>query len=107
MRKNNPHSRKSFEKGQAKDKKFKRYSTQLKIIFHYLQEYTATASMVARDTGIPQKCITRRKRDLEKQGRLYEVENKYCEVTGRRAWYLTTNSDLFPEVEPSKTGSNE
>lgn len=94
--------KKSFEKGQRQDKDFKRYATQLKTIFHYLQNHTATASMVAKATGIPQKSICRYKRNLEKEGLLYEVEKKLCKATNFRAWYLTTNPELFPEVEPSK-----
>lgn len=37
-------------------------TTQLKTAFHYLQNHTATASMVAESTGIPQKSICRYKR---------------------------------------------
>ncbi|MGO3812986.1 hypothetical protein [Mesonia sp.] len=100
--KNNHSSKKSFEKGQAKDKDFKRYSTQLKTIFHYLQNHTATASMIAMATDIPQKSICRYKRSLEKEGLLYEVEKKLCKATNFRAWYLTTNPELFSKVEPQK-----
>jgi hypothetical protein len=69
---------------------------QLKTIFHYLQKYTATASMVTESTGVPQKCFTRYKRNLEKSGRLWEVEKKICKETGFKAWYLTTNPDKAP-----------
>jgi hypothetical protein len=59
--------------------------------------------MVSFATGIPQKNITRYKRDLEKAGKLFEVEKKLCKQTGFRAWYLTTNPDLFPTIdEPLK-----
>ena len=92
---------------QGKYKASKRYNTQLRKVFHYLQEHTATASMVAQATGVKQKNICRFKKDLENQGLLYEVEKKLCKVTGFRAWYLTTNPDLFPVVEPTKTDSNE
>ena len=40
-----------------KDMNSKTKKTQLKTIFHYLQEYTATASMISKATGIPQKNI--------------------------------------------------
>ena len=82
-----------FDDGRGKDKTFK---SQLKTIFHYLKENIATASMVSDATGIPQKNITRFKRDLEEQGKLFEIEKKNCEKTGFKAWYLSTNSDLFP-----------
>ena len=70
--------------------------TQLKTIFQYLQTNVATASMVAHATGIHQKNICRYKRDLEKVGLLWEVEQKLCKLTGFKAWYLTTNPDLAP-----------
>ena len=56
-------------------------------------ENVATASMVSNDTGIPQKNICRYKRDLEKAGRLWEIEKNLCRRTGYKAWYLTTNPD--------------
>lgn len=77
-------------------------TTQLKTIFEYLKEYTATASMTAEATGIPQKSICRYKRDLEKRGLLYEVEKKLCQLTGFRAWYLTTNPNLYPKSNLKK-----
>lgn len=67
------------------------YDSQLKTIFEYLHEHIATASMVSAATGIPQKNICRYKRDLEKAGRLWEVEKRLCKQTGFKAWYLTTN----------------
>lgn len=72
------------------------FKNQLKTIFEYLQEHIATASMVSAATGIPQKNICRYKRDLEKAGRLWEIEKKLCKKTGFKAWYLTTNPDNAP-----------
>ncbi len=69
---------------------------QLKTIFHYLQKHVATASMVADETGIPQKNICRYKRDLELSGLLWEVKKKHCKKTGFRAWYLTTDPKKAP-----------
>lgn len=102
MESNQLNSPKVFShKGQGKDNDFK---SQLKTIFQYLQKHVATASMVSAATGIPQKNICRFKRDLEKAGRLYEIEKKLCKKTGFKAWYLTTNPELFPAiVEPSNT----
>lgn len=77
-------------------------TTQLKTIFHYLQNHTATASMTAEATGIPQKSICRYKRDLEKRGLLCEVRKGFCELTKFRAWFLTTNPDLFPKSNQLK-----
>ena len=53
-------------------------TTQLKTIFNFLQSHTATASMVADATGVPQKSICRYKRDLQKRGLLYEVKKGLC-----------------------------
>jgi predicted transcriptional regulator len=65
--------------------------TQLQIVFEYLQSNVATASMVAKATGVSQKNICRYKRKLEKASLLWEVYNYPCKETGRRAWFLTTN----------------
>lgn len=81
----------------TKQSKYTLSTTQLKTIFEYLQNYTATASMTAEATGIAQKSICRYKRDLEKRGLLCEVRKGFCELTKFRAWYLTTNPDLFPK----------
>lgn len=81
----------------SKSGKGRSHSTQLQTIFLYLQKHTATASMVTEATGVPQKCITRYKRDLEKSGRLWEVYKTYCEKTGFRASYLTTDPDKAPK----------
>ena len=87
---NTPHSSKSG--------KCIPHTTQMQTIFHYLQDHVATASMVSNETGIPQKNITRYKRDLELNGMLWETEKKFCEVTGFRAWYITTNPELVPNL---------
>lgn len=70
--------------------------TQIKTIFTFLQTNVATASMIAEATGIPQKCITRYKRDLELSNRLWEVYKDYCEHTGHLAYYLTTDPAKAP-----------
>ena len=86
--KNSPHNR------QGKDKT---HTSQLKTIFHYLKQHVATASMITEATGVPQKCITRYKRDLEKAGRLWELKKAHCKLTGFKAWYLTTDPTKAPE----------
>ena len=72
------------------------FQSQVQTIFHYLQDHVATASMVSKETGIPQKNITRYKRDLEKADMLWEIEKKACEATGFKAWYLTTDPEKAP-----------
>ena len=71
------------------------FANQSKRYFQYLQTHIATNSMVSKATGIPQKNLTRYKREFEKKGLLKEVCRKLCRLTGFRASYLTTNSDLF------------
>lgn len=70
------------------------HATQLKTIFQYLQKHVATASMVSHATNVPQKCICRYKRDLEKSCLLWEVKKAPCKLTGFKAYYLTTNPKL-------------
>ncbi len=53
--------------------------------------------MIADATGIYQKNICRYKRDLEKAGRLWEIEKRTCKKTGFRAWYLTTDPAKAPK----------
>ena len=72
-----------------------RKSNQRKIVFDYLMNHTATASMVEEATGIKQKNICRIKREYEKQGLLFEVGRRFCQLTGFRASYLTTNKEII------------
>ena len=70
---------------------------QLQTIFHFLKDHVATASMVSEATLVPQKCITRYKRDLEKAGMLWEIEKKDCQKTGFKAWYITCDPSKAPK----------
>lgn len=82
--------------------------TQLQTIFNYLQDHVATASMVSEATLVPQKCITRYKRDLEKAGMLWEIEKRDCQKTGFKAWYLTTDPLKAPkrDIQLNLFGTN-
>jgi hypothetical protein len=99
MRTNKSNSRMSFEKGQSKDTTIK---SQERTMFNYLQNNIATATMVFNATGIPQKCLTRYKRNLEKKGQLAEVKRQKCKITNNWAWYLTTDVNLFPQSNQLK-----
>jgi hypothetical protein len=70
--------------------------TQLQTIFYYLQGHCATASMVSFETGIPRRSICRYKRELEQAGLLWETDKTRCEITGFKAWYLTTDPEQVP-----------
>ena len=87
--------------------KSKSHQTQKQTIFEYLSKHIATASMVTAATGVPQKCITRYKRDLEKTGQLWEMFKKGCQETGFKAWYLTTDPDKAPKQSQLKMFGNE
>lgn len=77
----------------TKDSNF--HQTQLETVYSYLLTHVATASMVSKATGVPQKCICRYKRYLEKLGLLWEVEINHCRITGYPAAYLTTNTEYY------------
>jgi hypothetical protein len=80
-------------KSQHKDTTYQAIrASQKQIFFEYLQNHTATCSMVCEATGIKQKCATRYKRELEDAGKLFEIKRELCELTGFRASYLTTKA---------------
>lgn len=86
---NSPH------KGQGKDTDFQ---AQKRVFYTYLLDNLATASMVEAATGIKQKNICRFKRELEKMGKLWEVVEKRCKITGYNAAYLTTDPNKAPNL---------
>jgi hypothetical protein len=75
------------------------FQTELQIFFEYLQDHVATSSMVCEATGIKQKCATYYKRDLEKTNRLWEVDNRRCDITGFNAAWLTTDPGQIPLLD--------
>ena len=78
--------------------KYNTFLNQKITIFHYLKENIATASMISEATSIPQKNVTRYKRNLELAGLLFEVKKTYCEKTGFKASYLTTNKEIVQTI---------
>ena len=93
-------TKKSLLVRQIKDKD---HEAQEKVVFDYLLLHVASASMVTDATGVPQKCITRYKRNYEKDGRLQQIKRDRCKITGRYVWFITTNKDLFPKISPQLT----
>jgi hypothetical protein len=89
---NNTQSVDLSEVKQSKDTSFKNQS---RIYFNYLNDHIATNSMAAAAIGISQKNLCRFKRELQLTGKLFEVRKSFCEVTGHRAMYLTTNKNLL------------
>lgn len=74
------------------------FKTQLQRYYNYLQENTATNSMVEKAIGIHQKNLTRYKTTLENQGKIVVVCRKTCEVTGFKADYLSTNEEVIQKI---------
>jgi len=74
------------------------YKSQLQRYYEYLQNNTATNSMVEKATGIKQKNLTRYKAELEEKGSLVVVCRKACEATGFKADYLSTNEEEIRKV---------
>ena len=77
-----------FLNKQGKDTERK---TQPQLFYDFLQKNIATCSMVCEATGLKQKCCTRYKRKLEKNGYLWELYDSKCQATGFKAAYLTTD----------------
>lgn len=71
--------------------KGKRMLSQKEKVYNYLLENTATMSMVDEATGVKQKNICRIYNSLLKEGRVYVAKVDKCEVTGKKAMYLSTN----------------
>ncbi|MGO4820950.1 MULTISPECIES: hypothetical protein [unclassified Flavobacterium] len=77
----------------------KSFASQKRHYFNYLKKHVATNSMVTAKTGIPQKNLTRFKRQFQKKGLLFEVFTGICQKTKFRATYLTTSLELFKKYK--------
>ena len=79
------------------------FESQKYVFKHYLSENVATCSMVAKQTGIPQKNLTRFKAELEDKGLLKVLFVANCKVTSFKAQYLTCDLDMIKSL--NKGGS--
>jgi predicted transcriptional regulator len=84
--------------------KDKLFNSEKQTVYLYLNKHIATAAMIAAATNIPHKNICRYKRKLEKEGLLQTFKKGYCKITGYKAFYLTTNCQLF-QTPNNKGGS--
>jgi hypothetical protein len=91
MRKHSTNPQKKF----LKQGKFKHFVAQKTKFHNHLKKHTVTCSMAARAIRVPQKNLTRFKRQYQKAGLLVEVKKSVCRLTGFRAAYLSTNPDLI------------
>lgn len=71
------------------------FQNQKKLFFEYLIKHTVTCSMASKALNIPQKNLTRYKRQLENAGKLKACFKSICRVTNHRAEYLTTNPEII------------
>lgn len=71
------------------------FDSQKEVFKAYISENIATCSMVSAQTGIPHKNLTRYKTELEEKGLLKVLFVTNCKVTGFKAQYLTTNTDII------------
>ncbi len=68
--------------------------SELKAVFDYLFRQPATATQVSVALNIYRPNLCRRKRKLEKDGRLWEVKKIICPITKHPAMQLTCNPNL-------------
>jgi hypothetical protein len=69
---------------------------ELQAVYSFLQSHTATATQVATALNIYRPNLCRRKRTLEKCGKLAVIKKVVCPITKHKAGLLTTNPALFP-----------
>lgn len=68
----------------------KRSNTQATLFLDYLENNTATVSMVSKVIGVKQTSLTAVKRNLERQGLIIKLYKDKCKATGFKATYLTS-----------------
>ena len=74
----------------------KRKYTQKELYRIGLYYITTTNKVICEALKIPVEAGTRRKRDLEKEGRLWvSTRKRICPYTNHPARFLTTNADYF------------
>lgn len=77
----------------------KRTKTQKELYRIGLLHVTTTNKTICEALNIPVEAGTRRKRDLEKEGRLIaSTKKRLCPFTKHRASFLTTNPKQFSKV---------
>lgn len=79
---------------QNKDNK---YLAQLKVVFEYLKQNTASRFMVAVATGIPLQNVCRHVDKLFKSNSIAIIRKDQCRISGRFVGFLTTDKTKFPE----------
>jgi len=76
-------------------KKIDKNKTELKAVYQYLTRFEATASMISVALDIWRPNVCRYKRMLEEEGKLIIVYRGRCQVTGRKADYLSSDPNVI------------
>jgi hypothetical protein len=79
-----------------KQDKDNKYIAQLKVVFEYLQQNTASRFMVAVATGIPLQNVCRHVDKLFKSNLIAVIRKDQCKISGRFVGFLTTDKTKFP-----------
>lgn len=85
--------KKATGEGGRNTSKIHHKDSELQAVFDYLFRQPATATQVAVALNIYRPNLCRRKRKLEKDGRLWEVKKIICPITHYPAMLLTCNPD--------------
>jgi len=83
--------------------KDKHYQTQMQVVFDALLKQPKTMLMVSNETGILRTTICGYIAKFRKQNSIRMLQKNACSISKHRAGYYTTNTELFPIVEPSNT----
>lgn len=75
--------------------KIQKKSDEMTAFYHYLNDKVTSCTDAAVMLNIPQKNLTRYKRELEKVGKLQVVKMQRCPHTGRWVQHITTDPKKF------------
>jgi hypothetical protein len=92
MSKNKSNSRKSFEKGQGKDKDFK---DQFNKVYKGFFEQPQSMKMLSEKLKIDRANICWFCRDLRQSNKIEIAKKGICKISKRVVNFYTTNPDLF------------
>ncbi|MCO5238117.1 MAG: hypothetical protein M9933_17805 [Chitinophagaceae bacterium] len=89
--------RKHYTGVKKKQPENRKFLSEKKRFFDFLQIQVATATQAAAALGIYRPNACRYKRWLEKESKLFVVKKDVCPVTGFRAGFLTTDPAKMPK----------
>jgi len=83
--------------------KDKHFQAQMERVFLALYKQPKTMLMVSIETNILRANICRYVAKFRKQNSIRMLQKNACSISKHRAGYYTTNTELFPIVEPLNT----